>query len=201
MTKKKAKKQSAAPFIMMAVFAYLAGFPIWLVIILALVGFVVWKANQNKNALSKLPLPKDIQSSPAEESQPKPKLTREQRKLQRQLEQMAKDRLDEIALEAETAKQQPTEELAPPPEHKPKRAKQSKPETAPAPDEPAMNALTGTLPSARGQRVHPLALSLRSRGGARQAIIAMTVLGKPRSTEPYEFEPQNRGDITPSRGL
>jgi len=43
------------------------------------------------------------------------------------------------------------------------------------------------------------ATSLRGRDSARQAIVAMTVLGQPRALQPYEFDPIEQTDVAPGR--
>ncbi|MCD8536767.1 MAG: hypothetical protein LRY56_04400, partial [Burkholderiaceae bacterium] len=66
--KKKSQPQSAVPFFIMAVFAFLAGFPIWLVLILALLGVLVLKLEKDKKALSNLPPLPAAESADAQSS-------------------------------------------------------------------------------------------------------------------------------------
>lgn len=191
MTEKKRKKQSAAPFFMMAIFAYLAGFPIWLVAILVLVGFLVRKLGKDNNALKKLPLPKDRPSSAEDSPQSETPMSRMERKIARQLEQLANKRAQELESERESELDIAAEVSPAVPASKP----------VPVDIAPQRSAPIDSLSSAvnRTGRVHPFARGLRTRDGARQAIIAMTILGRPRSTDPYQFEPSQRSELGGTR--
>lgn len=190
MAKKKRQKKQGSPlsFIFMAVFAYLAGFPIWIVLILGMIGFLLWqvqKAQQGSNKLPPLP--------PAEPEQTETDT------------QTARPTPQPVA----QTYQEPLPKETPPPwtetdyQPYPKAPAPTPPLSVPSPQPQAAQRAgisTGAAGAYRsGSRAHPLARNLRTRSGARQAIIAMTVLGPPRSLQPYELDPIQQGDIAPPR--
>lgn len=212
--KKKSNPQSAIPFFMMAGFAFLAGFPIWLVLILALIGALVLKLERDKKALSNLPpLPPSESDgdqtdaagssdslagpfgrpipAPFEPAPPKPTPVANAPAPQTYLE----------PIEAPEPPPWVSADYQPYPVSTPELPADQKPRATVTPKAPkiapAGNAIYGSGSRAAG--IHPLAKGLRSRQGARQAIIAMTVLGPPRALQPYEFDPIQQSDVAPAR--
>lgn len=202
--KKKGQPQSAIPFFMMAGFAFLAGFPIWLVLVLALMGALVLKLEKDKKALSNLPpLPPaetDGASSSIEDSS-----TPAAGPFGKTPEQSAPMPTAPLPQSSRVPPAPTYEEPTEAPELPPWASPDYQPYQAPAhvappkiaPVVPATKASQAATSSRA--RVHPMARNLRSRQGARQAIIAMTVLGAPRALQPYEFDPIQQSDVAPGR--
>ena len=202
-TKPKRKKKQGSPFtfIFMAIFAYLAGFPSWIVLVLGLVGFLLWqvqKAQQGSKNLPPLP--------PAESDQ-------------QDIDLRDMDVREAPARsEAASARSTP-DKLVPAPQTYRDPLPQESPRPWAQADYQAYPSSTMAQPTAAGSprpasrqsvgihsgayrlntRLHPLARNLQTRNGARQAIVAMTVLGPSRSAQPYEFDPIQQGDIAPPR--
>jgi cytoskeletal protein RodZ len=199
MAKKKRQKKQGSPlsFIFMAVFAYLAGFPIWIVFILGLLGFLLWQVQKAQQGSSKLPpLP------PAENDESKAATTAESRPESRPEPRPEPARKVE---QPQQAYREPPPTPTPPPwvesdyqpYPEPKPTVAAKPVEQPRRANSSSNIHGGAY--RRRPRLHPLARNLQSRSGARQAIIAMTVLGPSRSQQPYEFDPIQQGDVAPPR--
>ncbi|UOD50927.1 hypothetical protein [Orrella daihaiensis] len=210
--KKKSQPQSAIPFFMMAGFAFLAGFPIWLVLVLALIGMLVLKLEKDKKALSNLPpLPPaeldDAQNTSVPDSSdslagpfgrpiPAPAMPSPESVIQAPTPQTYREPIEAP---------QPPPWVSPDYQPYPVQTTEVQPinrsVAAVTPKisttERSVNTIGGSTVKTAG--IHPLAKSLRSRDGARQAIIAMTVLGAPRALQPYEFDPIEQSDVAPGR--
>jgi cytoskeletal protein RodZ len=197
--KRPKKQRSPLPFIFWAVFAYVAGFPIWIVFILVLIGFLLWQVQKSQQGSNKLPpLPpaeSDVSQTEAEPA--------------REPANMASKPVPEKLVPAPQTYREPLPKETPPPWVQADYQPYPKAESA-APVASSASAQRKTATSSGydnrtsgayriGSRLHPLARNLRSRHGARQAIIAMTVLGPPRSLQPYELDPTQQGDIVPPR--
>lgn len=216
MAKKKSQPQSALPFFLMAIFALLAGFPVWLVAVLALIGMLVLKLEKDKKALNKLPpLPA------AETDLEKNTSTSNASSAAGSLAGSLSDLLSgPFGRELPTANapapaKYPSvpepltyEEPVDVPELPPWASANYDPypsTPSPVTNPPSSRFQTSAALSpistnglkARGP--HPIVKHLRSRNGARQAIIAMTVLGQPRAIQPYELDPIQQSDIAPGR--
>lgn len=216
--KKKSQPQSAIPFFLMAGFAFLAGFPLWLVLVLGLIGVLVLKLEKDKKALSNLPpLPPADSDLPQNSTQTSSTL--EAGPFGRQVPDsplppvMQQKMPTPSPLPAPPTYREPIEAPELPPwiasDYQPYPASEAPVTTKPAPRAQPM-AQTGvaslttrssTVPGASPKAIarHPITRSLRSRTGARQAIIAMTVLGQPRALQPYEFDPIQQTDVAPGR--
>lgn len=220
MAKKKSQPQSAIPFFMMAVFAYLAGFPVWLSVILALVGLLVLKIEKDKKALDKLPPLPPAESSATQTTQttqgtgsPFPLPLPEpfgQKAPEPAAQAPTPSGIDPYVPDPPTYRE-PIEVPKPAPWASPDYVPYPAPQpTAPRGSEPAdANDRLSSMPStkageasigrARTLRTDRIVASLRSRSSARQAIVAMTVLGQPRALQPYEFDPIQQPDVAPGR--
>ena len=196
-TKRKKKQGSPFTFIFMAIFAYLAGFPSWIVLILGLVGFLLWqvqKAQQGSKNLPPLP--------PAEPDEQEV----EWREMPPPTEAASTRSTPEKLVPAPQTYRDPLPKATPPPwsqadyQAYPSGTASAQPATAGLP-RPASRQPAGMHSGAYrlNTRLHPLARNLQTRDGARQAIIAMTVLGPSRSAQPYEFDPIQQGDVAPPR--
>ena len=207
--KKKSQPQSAIPFFLMAGFAFLAGFPIWLVLILALMGVLVLKLEKDKKALSNLP-PLPPAEADGDQSLPKDSADSLAGPFGRPIPAPSEPAPVTKAPAPQTYRE-PIEAPQPPPwvspDYQPYPVKTADAGTTqkpavtvaskPSPITSFDNAIGGNRSTAT--RIHPLARGLRSRQGARQAIIAMTVLGAPRALQPYEFDPIQQSDVAPAR--
>ena len=202
MAKKQRQKKQGSPFtfIFMAVLAYLAGFPIWIVFIVGLVGLLLWqvqRAQQGSNKLPPLPPAESDASETATEPAPE---TRGYKPVP-----------EKLTPAPQTYRETPTQEAPPwaqadyqayPTEVSQQPARQPAREPAPAmTPRPAARPPIGSTNAGLGRssRLHPLARNLQTRDAARQAIIAITVLGQPRSLQPYEFDPIQQSDVAPPR--
>ncbi|HEY7805145.1 MAG TPA: hypothetical protein VIC30_12040 [Orrella sp.] len=198
MAKKQRQKKQGSPFtfIFMAVLAYLAGFPIWIVFIVGLVGLLLWQVQRAQQGSSKLPPLPPAESDTSEtetESAPQPR--------------GYNPVPEKLTPAPQTYRETPTQEAPPwaqadyqayPTEVSTQPARQPTPAMTTRPAaRPPIGSTSGTL--GRSSRLHPLARNLQTRDAARQAIIAMTVLGQPRSLQPYEFDPIQQGDVAPPR--
>jgi hypothetical protein len=219
MAKKKSQPQSALPFFIMAVFAFMAGFPIWLAFVLVLIGIVVLKIEKDKKALNKLPPLPPAQAdgtsntaSPFKFPLPVPEPFGEQTP--------DAGSLNPAPPSQPQPRQQPQPQSFEPvsyQEPEPTQASEPLPWMTPSPQTGAANHQTTignqpAVPSATQIRAHNIyssglkprqpsrfATSLRGRDRARQAIVAMTVLGQPRALQPYEFDPIEQTDVAPGR--
>ena len=182
--KPRKKQSSPASFIIMAVFAFVVGFPIWIVLVLLLMGFLVWRNQKSQKALQDIPLP------PAEQDAQ-----------QAQYDQAQIDLAEELARarrEFERLEQLETAEAEPPPPPKP---------VVQRPPEPTFTRASNFVPTAvtpygtwaHGRRANAFAQTFRSRQGLRQSIVAMTVLGQPRAIQPHELDPMLQADVAPGR--
>ena len=220
--KKKSQPQSAIPFFLMAGFAFLAGFPLWLVLVLGLIGVLVLKLEKDKKALSNLPpLPPADSDLPQNSTQTSSTL--EAGPFGRQVpdsplppvmqQKMPMPTPLPAPLPAPPTYREPIEAPELPPwiasDYQPYPASETPVATMPAPRSQPMAQTSGaswttrssTVPGASRKAIarHPVTQSLRNRAGARQAIIAMTVLGQPRALQPYEFDPIQQTDVAPGR--
>jgi hypothetical protein len=221
MAKKKSQPQSALPFFIMAVFAFMAGFPIWLAFVLVLIGLVVLKIEKDKKALNKLPPLPPAQAegssntaSPFKFPLPVP-------------EPFGEQTPDAGSLDPVPPSQpQPRQQSQPQPqsfepviyqEPEPTQAPEPLPWMTPSPEThgAAHRAAIGKQPAVlsatqirtnniyssglKPRQPSRFATSLRGRDSARQAIVAMTVLGQPRALQPYEFDPIEQTDVAPGR--
>lgn len=186
MSENKPRKKQSSPvsFIIMAVFAFVVGFPIWIVLVLLLMGFLVWRNQKSQKALQDIPLP------PAE-----------QEAQQAQYDQAQIDLAEELARarrEFERLEQLETPEPEPAPAPRP---------AAVSPPQPTFTRASSFVPTAvtpygswaHGKRANAFAQSFRNRQGLRQSIVAMTVLGQPRAIQPHELDPMQQADVAPSR--
>ena len=217
--KRKSQPQSAIPFFMMAGFAFLAGFPIWLVLVLALIGALVLKLERDKKALSNLPpLPPseiDVASSGSTDSAT-PAAGPFGQPINKPIERPTPTAPPPAPPRYNGVPPAPTyEEPIQAPELPPWASGDYQPYQTPMPDvqtvtkplpvatpkiaplSPVANTIHGAANNRR--RVHPMARGLRNRQGAQQAIVAMTVLGSPRAIQPYEFDPIQQSDVAPGR--
>ncbi|MCD8505003.1 MAG: hypothetical protein LRY53_08405 [Burkholderiaceae bacterium] len=207
--KKKSQPQSAVPFFIMAVFAFLAGFPIWLVLILALLGVLVLKLEKDKKALSNLPpLPAaesaDAQSSSTDSSdslagpfgRPIPAPAEPAPVFKAPAPQTYRE-----PIEAPEPPPWISPDYQPYPVSTPDTRAYQRPVAAITPKSSTQARASNTIDGNRSRvpGTHPLVKGLRTRQGARQAIIAMTVLGPPRALQPYEFDPIQQSDVAPAR--
>lgn len=215
MAKQRKPKKPLQPgnLIFLAVASYVLGFPLWVTVALVAGSFIVWRLRKQDKALEHLPLPpqhadnaanpqgdslseslghtwghtdspdtglpKDIGTSrpPAPTASQSSDRLKPEERLASQYQNATLD-----ALPVYTQKDQATPRTitpSPGPKHS-----------------PAHSPAYGTWQSP--SHAHPIAHSLRSRTGLRQAIVAMTVLGAPRSLDPYRPEPQKRVDSLPS---
>lgn len=210
--KKKGQSQSAIPFFMMAGFAFLAGFPIWLVLVLGLIGALVLKLEKDKKALSNLPpLPPADSDSVASgiEDSATPAAGPFGNPDHQPIEQPAAATTASLPQNPRVPPAPTYEEPTQAPELPPWASPDFQPYQAPevqtvaksVPTSATSRALgANSIPSSSGRtRAHPMARNLRSRQGARQAIVAMTVLGQPRALQPYEFDPIQQSDVAPGR--
>jgi hypothetical protein len=183
MSENKPQKKQASPvsFIIMAVFAFVVGFPIWIVLVLLLMGFLVWRNQKSQKALQQIPLP------PAQQGQQQAELDPEQLILAEELAQARREfeRLEQLESSAPAAM----------------------PETKVAAPERTFARASAFVPAAgtpygswgKGRRNNAFAQTLRSKQGLRQAIVSMTVLGQPRALQPHALEPMQQADVAPSR--
>lgn len=212
--KKKSQPQSAIPFFMMAVFAFLAGFPIWLVLVLGLIGMLVLKLEKDKKALSNLPPLPPAESDGNQNTQSARNTARSEADLLagpfgRPVPEATAPAPVPTPAPAPPSYREPIDAPKPPPwieaDYQPYPVYEDpiakKPATRTQPSVAPVVTRASTTNNTGGKRgtTHPIARNLRSRSGARQAIIAMTVLGQPRSLQPYEFDPIQQSDVAPGR--
>ncbi len=223
MAKKKSQPQSALPFFIMAVFAFMAGFPIWLAFVLVLIGIVVLKIEKDKKALSKLPPLPPAQAdgtsntaSPFQFPLPMPEPSGEQTP--------DAGSLDPVPPSQPQSQPQPRQQPQPQSQsfepvsyQEPTPAPEALPWMTPSPqthgathraaigNQPAVLSTTQIRANniyssgLKPRQTSRFATSLRGRESARQAIVAMTVLGRPRALQPYEFDPIEQTDVAPGR--
>jgi hypothetical protein len=210
MAKKKSQPQSALPFFIMAVFAFIAGFPVWLAVILVLIGIVVLKIEKDKKALSKLPPlpPAQDNDAPSTASPfpfpfpfPVPEPVNEQTSDSGSLKPVPPS--PPRSFEPITYQEpEPTETL---PWMTPSLATDAATQKAAIGNRPAVLSATQIRANnsynngLKPRQTSRFATSLRGRDRARQAIVAMTVLGQPRALQPYEFDPIEQTDVAPGR--
>jgi hypothetical protein len=201
-TKKKKQQSSPLSFIFMAVFAYLIGLPIWMVLLLVVVGVVTWQIQKSKKAMDNLP------SLPP----------REQDLAEGSIDRRAPVETDDneiLIYEDASADNQPPPWAVPdyqPQEREPRPVFTSQSDSSfqvPSPFSKPMTTAssvaaraTTNRPYASGlssTKIHPLARNLSSRQGLQQAIVALTVLGPPRALQPHQLDPSQQADVAPSR--
>lgn len=210
MAKRRNAKKPLQPgnLIVLAVLSYVLGFPFWVTVALVAGAFIVWRLRKQDKALEHLPLPPqnaDNEANPHGDA------------LDDALgHTWGRSSSPDEQLSPDMGTGQPTLSTAPEP---PGRAKTQErltsqyreatldtlpvyaPKTAMSPA--AVSSATASKQSPvygtwqAPSHAHPIAHSLRSKYGLRQAIVAMTVLGAPRSIDPHRSEPQQRADITP----
>lgn len=194
--------------IFLAVLSYVLGFPLWVTVALVAGAFIVWRLRKQDKALEHLPLPPqnaDNEANPHGDSlgdslghtwgrtgSPDEVLSKDM-STDEPARPMVPEQRGHMRGEEGLANQYRDATLDSLPVYTPKTDTTSPGISISA--KPKQTPTYGSLQSPR--HVHPLAHSLRSRNGLRQAIIAMTVLGTPRSLDPYRPEPQQRADITP----
>lgn len=195
--------------IFLAVVSYVLGFPLWVTVALVAGSFIVWRLRKQDKALEHLPLPPqdaDNEANPhgdslseslghtwghtgsADTELPKnigtsrpPAPTASQSSDRLKPEESLASHYQNATIDALPVYTQTTK---------------ATPRTASSTPNHKHSPAYGTWQSP--SHAHPFAHGLRSRTGLRQAIVAMTVLGAPRSLDPYRPEPQKRADNMPS---
>ncbi len=183
--RKTKSKISPGTLVFLAILAYFMNFPAWLVGVLVIGAFVLSKIQKQQKSLDHLPFPADTDPKYSRKGEAKP-ATQEKKAAEKVVKKktpapapqtIADDRSPEV--EQLLAAKAATE--VPPQEDKKKQPRKANPNVA--------------LPET--QHSQSLARQFKSSARLKQAIIAMTVLGPPRSQDPYRSEPQSRADISP----
>ena len=189
--KRKKKQSSPVSFVFMAVFAFLIGLPIWVVLVLLVMAFLVWRNQKSQKALQDIELPPEDELAIEQTEQPL--------SIQEQFERAARE------LQAQNQPDFETFEQPAPPAPEPVRTRIEAPpafeqrESFQRASEFKPTAVTPYGSWGHGQRRSPFAKTVRGRAALRQAIVAMNVLGMPRSLQPHELDPMHQREVLPKR--
>jgi hypothetical protein len=193
--KPKRKQASPASFVFMAIFAFLVGLPIWVVLVLLVMAFLIWRNQKTQKALQDIPLPPEDESVFEQSEQP---LSIE--------EQFARAQR-EIEAHTQSQRQPDFETFEQPPARTPQPVR-TRMESPPAfQQRESFQRASTFVPTAvtpygswkQGRRGNAFASNLRGRQGLQQAIVAMNVLGMPRSLQPHELDPMHQREVVPKR--
>ena len=195
--RKQTKQTSPGSLIFMAIVAYVAGFPLWVVALLVAAGFILWRMRKQQKSLESLPLPPAKPSEETVESitqSPADPIVQSKR---------SKESVSPPPFLTEGETQQTPLEVVPAKNRSTTSADRPAPQAASrSTSRPTPLGMTSDSPYgswAKPRQTHAMAKQLQTKSGLRQAIIAITVLGQPRSLEPYQGEPQARTNLTPPR--
>ncbi len=189
--KRKKKQSSPVSFVFMAVFAFLIGLPIWVVLVLLLMAFLVWRNQKSQKALQDIALPPEDEI--AIEQTERPLSIQEQfERAQRELPAQGEPDFETFEQPAPRAPEPVRTRIEAPPAFEQRQSFQRASAFTPT-------AVTPYGSWGHARRRSPFAKSIKGRTGLRQAIVAMNVLGMPRSLQPHELDPMHQREVLPKR--